>query len=301
MMSKSSGRKVPKATSQLLVVFDFDHTLVDVDSDLVLFQSLPYGQCLLPCFASLREVEGLAWTQIMQRQLTALAAQEDYSKADVLKCVRNVKIDPALLAALRTLRECQTPPVTLVIASDANTVFINQILEANGVDVGTFSRIYTNGGRWSPDDVLEVQPYQSVDAPHGCPRACPANMCKTSILQRARRELGLDFIEDLRTIYVGDGGNDFCPSLSLTAGDLVLARNGFTLQKLIYGGSTAAVRPLLPADSSQAGVVNVDTIEEAMNAESTQRNSSVAAEVRLWESQGQLGCMLRSVLGEQQY
>ena len=35
-------------------------------------------------------------------------------------------------------------------------------------------------------------------------------------------------------VYVGDGGNDFCPSASLTtAGDVVLARRGFRLAKKI--------------------------------------------------------------------
>ena len=36
-----------------------------------------------------------------------------------------------------------------------------------------------------------------------------------------------------RVIYCGDGQNDLCPVLRLSAGDVVLARTGFGLHKLL--------------------------------------------------------------------
>ena len=36
-----------------------------------------------------------------------------------------------------------------------------------------------------------------------------------------------------RIIYLGDGANDFCPALTLTAGDVVLARKNYDLDQLI--------------------------------------------------------------------
>jgi len=34
-------------------------------------------------------------------------------------------------------------------------------------------------------------------------------------------------------VYVGDGGNDFCASLALRPGDVVLPRTGFTLARMV--------------------------------------------------------------------
>lgn len=36
-----------------------------------------------------------------------------------------------------------------------------------------------------------------------------------------------------RIVYCGDGANDLCPALSLTPSDVVLARRGHALEKLI--------------------------------------------------------------------
>jgi hypothetical protein len=42
-----------------------------------------------------------------------------------------------------------------------------------------------------------------------------------------------------RVIYCGDGHNDLCPALSLGPGDVVLARQGHALERLIAGRAAA--------------------------------------------------------------
>ncbi|ETN42404.1 uncharacterized protein HMPREF1541_01558 [Cyphellophora europaea CBS 101466] len=272
---------VSNPSRPLLVVCDFDHTLINVNSDLVLFHELPYGQSLIPSFVSLRKEQGLGWTQTMQAQLAALAEQDGYSKGDMLECLGRVKMDPVLLAALEKLHKNQAPKVKFVIASDANTIFIDEILRANGVEKDTFSKIYTNPGMWAEHDVLRVEPYQSIDAPHECLRACPPNMCKSSILRRAVKELKLEDATDLRAVYVGDGGNDFCPALELSETDLVLVREGFALQKLIDKAAIeASTDPESPAESDKQS----DT-------------KSVKAQIKLWNTQEELGQLLVQLVG----
>lgn len=217
----------------LLVACDFDNTLIDTNSDLVLFDTLPYGQPFRQRFPTLRQ-EGLGWTQIMNTQLADLAKQEGYSKADVLACMHDVKMDPDLVSALKKLRSSQGVSLKLIIISDANTIFIDEILKANGLIGDIFDGVYTNPARWTTEDAIHVEPYQPTLSPHHCQRKCTANMCKSNILRRARQELGLNHnTGDVRTVYVGDGTNDLCPSLSLSPSDLVLARNDYRLQKLI--------------------------------------------------------------------
>ncbi|KAG4423434.1 hypothetical protein IFR04_003401 [Cadophora malorum] len=247
----------------LLVACDFDHTLIDANSDLVLFDKLPYGQPLRQQFSTLRQ-QGLGWTQTMQTQLSNLAKQEGYSKADVLVCLHNIKMDPLLISTLQELRSSKGPSLRLVILSDANTIFIDEILKANGLREGIFDRVYTNPARWTDEDGIAVEPYQSSSSPHDCQRNCPANMCKSSILERARRELGLGENEGVRTVYVGDGSNDLCPSLGLSPSDLVLARSGYRLEKLI----------------------------EKAKMDSDEGTEKVKAQVKIWATQREVGDML---------
>lgn len=292
---------MPGIDQQLLIVFDFDHTLIDANSDLVPFKSLSCGQPLLPRFASLRKDRGLGWTQIMQTQLAELARQEGYSKADLLACLHKVKMDPVLSRALKAVGQSQNPKAKAIIASDANTIFIEEILAANGLEKDTFAAIYTNPATWSAADELQLEPYQPVFIPHQCPRKCPANMCKTTILRRALKDLHLEDAQKPRMVYVGDGGNDFCPSMSLTAHDLVLARDGFALQKLI----DKAVQ-----DDEVVEVLNgqVEHTAQAKGAETSVTASSdtsagsgqprkVSAQVRAWQSHEELGHILLGLVG----
>lgn len=245
----------------LLVACDFDRTLIDTNSDLVLFDKLPYGQPLRQRFTTLRQ-EGLGWTQIMQTQLADLAYQEGYSKGDVLASMHDVKMDPVLVSALQELRASQGLSLKLIIISDANTIFIDEILNANGLGEGIFDEVYTNPARWTNTDAIYVEPYQPLSVSHGCQRKCEANMCKSNILKLARQQLGLS--DDARTIYVGDGSNDFCPSLDLLHSDLVLARDEHPLQKLI----------------------------DKAKLDPEEKSEKVTTQVKIWTTQQELGEML---------
>ncbi|KAK9836188.1 hypothetical protein WJX81_007747 [Elliptochloris bilobata] len=76
---------------------------------------------------------------------------------------------------------------------------------------------------------LAVRPRHDEGAAgsHGCP-LCPANLCKGQELEALRRRAAYS-----RVVYAGDGANDLCPALILSAGDAVLARKGHALAALI--------------------------------------------------------------------
>ncbi|KEF51272.1 uncharacterized protein A1O9_12622 [Exophiala aquamarina CBS 119918] len=285
--STPAGLATAQPRAMLLVVCDFDHTLINVNSDLVLFNELSYGQPLLPRFASLRQEHAMGWTQIMQSQLAELATARGYCKTDVLKCLHDVKMDPILISALQKLNASQIPAVKLIIASDSNTIFINEILKANAVPEGTFALVYTNDATWTTADAIQVEPYQPLSSPHQCPRSCPANMCKTTIVQRARKALGLESAQQLQTVYIGDGGNDFCPSLSLSVSDLVLVRDGLALQRLIDNATTA--------DNESEG-------QGSRNGPETGRPlaEQVIAQTKTWKTQCELGEMLLQLVSQSQ-
>ena len=76
---------------------------------------------------------------------------------------------------------------------------------------------------------LAVKPRhdEAAAGSHGCP-LCPANLCKGQELEALRRRAAY-----ARVVYAGDGANDLCPALILSAGDAVLARAGHALAALI--------------------------------------------------------------------
>ena len=62
-------------------------------------------------------------------------------------------------------------------------------------------------------------------------------MCKGNILKEFVAQRKNEGVNYSRLNYVGDGQNDFCPSLTLNAGDRVFPRAGFKLHQCIKASS----------------------------------------------------------------
>ncbi|KAA6419636.1 MAG: CTD small phosphatase 2-like [Trebouxia sp. A1-2] len=83
-------------------------------------------------------------------------------------------------------------------------------------------------GKAAASHRMVVQPrHDWTVSSHGCP-LCPANLCKGQELEALRTATPYQHI-----VYCGDGANDLCPALALAPGDVVLARKGHALEKLI--------------------------------------------------------------------
>ncbi len=90
--------------------------------------------------------------------------------------------------------------------------------------------IYTNPAVFDERGCLKISYYHDQD---WC-KLSTRNLCKGSILdehiKKARNERDITFSH---VAYVGDGHNDLCPSLRLTAEDVTFPREGYTLIKEI--------------------------------------------------------------------
>ncbi|KAL1519197.1 hypothetical protein AB1Y20_003457 [Prymnesium parvum] len=199
---------------RLLVVWDFDWSLVNENSDTwVIKECDPSGQVMKLVRDECKQ-PGYSWTRAMDNACDSLHRLGKTSD-DIAKALRAIPVLPGALAALRAAHE---GGAELRILSDANTVYIETILAHLGI--AQYFRpgaIVTNDGRYDGSGRLRVSPHQPVDAPHSCAR-CPANLCKGAILKRWLVESGA------RCAYVGDGRNDFCPATELQRGDFLLAR-----------------------------------------------------------------------------
>ncbi|KAG5512847.1 hypothetical protein RHGRI_038674 [Rhododendron griersonianum] len=172
-----------------VVVFDFDHTMIEDNSDTWVVEQMG----LTPLFDQLRRT--LPWFTLIASilllysqslQLFCLKKTSDrmmeelHSRGktieEITECLRRVPMNPRVISAIRKAHSL--PRCELRIISDANQFFIETILKQFGL-FDCFTEIVTNrsiieGGR------LRIFPYHS--SPHGC-NLCPPNLCKKLLEQ----------------------------------------------------------------------------------------------------------------------
>ncbi|KAF9343523.1 hypothetical protein BGX34_006654, partial [Mortierella sp. NVP85] len=206
-MPTSTASTIPKR----LVVFDFDWTLIEADSDYWVMQKLDAD------LAKAQEdlVGVVQWTDL-QDQLLGQLHNRGVTRQDLEKTLQKIPFTQEMITALRLMK---SQGAELCILSDANTFYIDTILKAFGID-HLFSKIITNPAHFDDQGRLRVARFHGLDQePHRCPMPCHANLCKGRELQKLIDAQPWD-----QVIYMGDSTNDFCPSTRLQAKDIILAR-----------------------------------------------------------------------------
>lgn len=226
-----------------LMVFDFDHTVVDDNSDTWVIRCLP-GQSL-PHSVESSYRKG-HWTEFMCRVMKHIGEQA--VGPDQVRSVMEAVPYTAGMTELLTFISENKNSVDCIVVSDSNSLFIDWILQAAGLR-GAVDHVFTNPAHFNHLGHMEVRGYHS----HDCPR-CPVNMCKRRILERYLNETnGGGGVQYGRVVYVGDGGNDLCPAFCLRAQDVVMPRAGFRLEALLK--AECGVRARVSVWSSGADVL----------------------------------------------
>ncbi|XP_068653274.1 inorganic pyrophosphatase 1-like [Aristolochia californica] len=202
----------------IVLVFDFDKTIIDCDSDNWVVDALGatdlFNQ-LLPT---------MPWNSLMDRMMTELHSQGK-TMEDIAESLKSAPLHPQVITAIKSAYAlgCE-----LRIVSDANLFFIETILKHHGL-FAYFSEINTNPSFVDEDGKLRIFPFHDFTASsHGCD-ICPPNMCKGLIMKRIISSMETK----KRLIYLGDGKGDYCPSLKLREGDFVMPRKNLPLWNLI--------------------------------------------------------------------
>ncbi|KAJ8750781.1 hypothetical protein K2173_015962 [Erythroxylum novogranatense] len=201
--------------ADIVVIFDFDRTLIDGDSDNWVVTQMDLTNLFN------RLLYTVPWNSLMDTMMKELHTQGKTTD-DIAKCLSLCPLSPRIIAAIKSARSLGCD---LRIISDANQFFIERILESHGL-LGCFSQISTNPTSIDSEGRLRIFPYHDSSLPpHGC-RLCPSNMCKGLVIDSICASLQN---ERKRFIYVGDGKGDYCPSLRLGEGDFVLPRKNYPL------------------------------------------------------------------------
>ena len=217
--------------------------MIDTDSDHhVVKQLLPDGEELVK-----KLIKTMQWTDVMHHMM-GVVHSKGHGPQVVQKCLAEVKMPADMLEALRYLK--QSPHCETVIISDANNIFIEEILQANNVR-HLIDHIITNKAVFDDQGRMHITRYLAeTDPPHGCKiGTCAVNMCKGKELEAYlyKQAISKDpknvellnsgktdiFTDYQQVMYVGDGRNDFCPITRLRPTDTACVRKNRDLENIL--------------------------------------------------------------------
>lgn len=205
-----------------LVVFDFDYTIVDDNSDTWVIRSTP--EQTLPDWLK-KSYERGRWTEYMARVLTYIgdqSVQPEHMRA----VMESIPFTDGMIELLTFISE-NKKDIDCIIISDSNSVFIDWVLHASGLK-SAIDDVFTNPASIDARGYVNVRCFHA----HDC-QQCPVNLCKRRVLHDFREKQAQADVHYERICYIGDGGNDFCPVRELKEGDIAMPRKGFTLEKLL--------------------------------------------------------------------
>ncbi|XP_003786525.1 phosphoethanolamine/phosphocholine phosphatase isoform X1 [Otolemur garnettii] len=222
------GGMASQGAPRFLLIFDFDETIVDENSDDSIVRAAPGQQLPESLRATYRE--GF-YNEYMQRVFKYLGEQ-GVRPRDLRAVYEAIPLSPGMGDLLQFVAK-QGACFEVILISDANTFGVESALRASGHH-GLFRRILSNPSGPDARGLLTLRPFHT----HSCER-CPANMCKHKVLSDYLRERAHDGVHFERLFYVGDGANDFCPMGLLAGGDVAFPRRGYPMHRLIQEAQKA--------------------------------------------------------------
>ncbi|XP_039121746.1 thiamine phosphate phosphatase-like protein [Dioscorea cayenensis subsp. rotundata] len=205
--------------AETVVVFDFDKTLINCDSDDWVIREFGLAELFKQLMFT------MPWNSLIDRMMNELHSQGKTVEA-IADCLKRAPLDPHVVNAIKFAFDLGCD---MRVISDANIFFIETILKHHGI-IGCFSEINSNPFLVDENGRLRILPYHDfTTSPHGC-SLCPPNMCKGKVIERIRASVSG---KRKQFIYIGDGMGDYCPSLKLTEGDHVMPRKNYPLWKRI--------------------------------------------------------------------
>lgn len=126
--STTTAASAPQRRHHLLV-FDFDHTVVDGNTDAYIWRAATSGNKRPPELTA----EPGHWTEYMQRVLSYLQSAEGVRVDDMRGVLTQMQYTPGMQQLLEALRGGRLgpdgPPCSAIVVSDSNTAFISWILQ----------------------------------------------------------------------------------------------------------------------------------------------------------------------------
>ena len=157
------------AAEKTLLAFDFDHTVVDGNSDVVVqkLYSLPFPDEIKSLYSA---VDG--WTDFMAA-IFSLFHQSGISVEDIKQKILTIPLVPGMKELFEHLLD---DSYEVIIVSDANTLFIDWLLAKHDIREQV-RHVYSNPAEVNEEGMLTIQYYHQQD---WC-NLSSKNMCKGNI------------------------------------------------------------------------------------------------------------------------
>ncbi|KAI9244258.1 phosphatase phospho-type [Helicostylum pulchrum] len=199
-----------------IAVFDFDWSLIEEDSD---YWTI-YG--LSPkIWEEVREKRReWQWTDLMDHALCRLQ-EEGFTRQDIENKLKTIPFSIEMCNLVLDLKQRNVP---VILMSDANTFYIETILQAYGVR-DCITEIITNPSYTDEQGRLRVHRHVlTTDQQHECQNPCSLNICKGQELDQLLQRYQQQGHTVEKIAYTGDGKNDFCPATRLRRTDTFFLR-----------------------------------------------------------------------------
>ena len=207
-------------------MFDLDQTLIYEDSSIWTFSLCPELK-----LKETHSKEYTGWTKFMDH-VFFLIHKQGRTKDEIIEHMKKIPLIEQAKVAVCAIHENNS--ADSIILSDSNTMFINSILEGCGMR-HMFKSVISNPAHFESDGRLRVEDYHS----HTCETCQDApNLCKGAVLKEYLFNCKLYS----KVVYVGDGANDYCPSMTLNEGDVVLCREGYPLSHCLLSSSACLAK-----------------------------------------------------------
>lgn len=215
--------KLKNLTQKELIVFDFDETIVDCNSDSWVHQLAKDKK--IP--EKLEFYLGQDYFKHVQSVLAFLYS-EGINEDDYFRCLSTMPQVPGMIDPLIRSLVSMSDKYDVVILSDANSFFISSYLKSLELD-DKITAVLTNPGKITENGQLLITEYHIQDY---CTLSS-RNLCKGEALRNFIGKMMLDKKTVYTCVnYVGDGENDLCPSSKLSPRDRIFPRQGYTLDRL---------------------------------------------------------------------
>lgn len=204
-----------------LFAFDFDHTVVDDNTDIVVRDLV--GRDKIPSHVTAL-YKNSGWIPYMQ-EIFNILYENGYRQSDIHAAVEGIQEVAGMKSLFSYLGARDDSDV--IIISDSNSQFIQRWCRFNEVD-HLVERIFTNSAEYDENGRLKIQPHHTQN---WC-QLSSENLCKGHVLEEfLQSQHAKNGIQYENIVYVGDGNNDVCPILRLGENDFGCARRGYRLEK----------------------------------------------------------------------
>ena len=205
-----------------LVIFDFDQTIIDLDSEFSLVEK--YAQDLY------KEKNGDLyvkdhWIEFNNYMYTRII-ENGYKYEDVKNHFQNLRLSPNMEVLLNYLRQNKNKFETIIITGNNDQV-VDIVLSSHCIK-DCFDHILCNKSILDEKNIFKI--WAINEKYEHCEDDKPF-LCKSLFFE--------DFIKDKKDcydkiFYIGDGRNDFCLSKKLGKNDFVFPRMNYTLYKILF-------------------------------------------------------------------